>query len=82
MIYLIIPYGMGICLLQKNMVWLLILKIPSMHFMLCDVLFSLKRPSIWAPITLPNHLSKFTATEIRVIFYILYTLKNKELKYD
>jgi len=66
--------------ITKSMVWFLILKIPSMYFMLLDVLFSLKSPSIWAPITLTNQLSKFTATEITVGFYILYTLKNKELK--
>jgi len=65
---------------KKNTVWLLILKLPSMYFMLLDAFLSLKSPSIWAPITLTNQLSKFTATEITVSFYILYTLKNKELK--
>ena len=48
--------------------------------MLLDVLLSLKSPSAWVPITLTYQLSKFTATEISVGFYILYILKNKELK--
>jgi hypothetical protein len=66
--------------ITKNIVWLLILKIPSIYFMLLGVLLSLKSPSICAPITLTNQLSNFAVTEITVGFYILYTLKNKELK--